>query len=78
MEFCFRRTLFEHKAEKNLLYIQLNQNQQETDSQQARLAFVNWGPFQTSNFSCAEPNANQPKQRILLINIRFGTLRRLN
>ena len=31
------------------------------------------GPVQTSNFSCAEPNEIEPKQRILLnINIRFG------
>ena len=28
---------------------------------------------QTSNFSCAEPNANELKQRTLLINTRFGT-----
>ena len=32
----------------------------------------NWGPFQTSLFSCAEPNANELEQRILLIYIRFG------
>ena len=29
---------------------------------------------QTSNFSCAESNANELEQRILLICIRFGTL----
>ena len=31
------------------------------------------GPFQTLLFSCAEPNANELEQRILLIYIRFGT-----
>ena len=31
------------------------------------------GLVQTSNFSCAECNANELKQRTLLINIRFGT-----
>ena len=37
-------------------------------------------PVQRSNFSCAEPNANQFRQRILLINITFGSwkVRRLN
>ena len=33
----------------------------------------NLGPFQTSNFACAESNANERKQQIFLICIRFGT-----
>jgi hypothetical protein len=31
-----------------------------------------WGLGKTSNFSCAESNANELKQRNWLINIRFG------
>ena len=31
------------------------------------------GPVHTSNFSCAESNANELEQKILLICIRFGT-----
>ena len=33
----------------------------------------NLGPFQTSNFTCAESNANERKQWIFLICIGFGT-----
>ena len=31
------------------------------------------GPFQTLNFTCVESNANERKQYIFLICIRFGT-----
>ena len=40
----------------------------DIDKTHARL-----GPFQTSLFSCAEPNANQFEQRILLIYIKLGS-----
>ena len=30
-------------------------------------------PIETSNFTCAESNANEQEQNILLISIRFGT-----
>ena len=48
---------------------------------------INWtsaaqdlGPVQTSNFTCAESNANEKNLLISLISIRFGTceVRRLN
>ena len=29
----------------------------------------------TSNFPCAEPNANEPKERIFLVNIRLINIR---
>ena len=40
----------------------------------------NLGPVQPSNFTCAESNAEEQEQYILLISIRFGTceVRRLN
>ena len=46
-----------------------------------KISLATLGPVQTSNFTCAESNANDKNNsRILLISIRFGTceVRRLN
>ena len=41
--------------------------------QHVRMDFLDLGSFQTSNFTCAESNANENNLLFSLICIRFGT-----